>query len=61
VDDYKTIGAQVTGAFYRKVDDFCWKNRVRQSDVVRQAIEEYIERHDTPIVPVAQPEPVAAE
>lgn len=42
--EYFTIGAQVDKAFYQRLDDYCWANRLNRSEVIRTAVAEYMDR-----------------
>lgn len=47
VDKEITVGARLTGDMATWFEEYRWTKRMTMSDVVREAIEEYRQRHTT--------------
>jgi hypothetical protein len=42
----KTIGFRASEEMTKAIEAYCWEHHLRLSDMLRQAAEEYMERHD---------------
>lgn len=43
--NYQTFSARFPKFFAQEIEDYCWKNRIKRSDLFRRAIREYLDRH----------------